>query len=351
MPDVTKYLHELLYRHDCVILTGFGGFILRSSPGGYDPVRRVLTPPIRQVTFNRLLTADDGLLTSNISEKEGVDYAIAKKHILLFIDELKKGLQDNGEAMLEGIGKFSISDEKKWIFTPEPEANFLESSFGFTSVYARPKLPQQGKKPVRTAKKRVDRRPTAQKLPVPGPVKWTVFASIPIIIFLLWGIIFPASFQQKYTSYSGFMSDFFHTESMEPVNPVKTLEKDNDIKPLQVNDEPAGTFEIVEELPADRTEENTNIVSETFEEPVQKAPDTAITQRYHIIGGVFSKEINASRYMEALTRLGYNPSMAGTSKNGLHRVSYDNFPTWSEALAYLKKIKANENPSAWILKY
>ena len=36
MIDVTAYIKELLFKHDCVILPDFGGFIGNYTPAGID---------------------------------------------------------------------------------------------------------------------------------------------------------------------------------------------------------------------------------------------------------------------------------------------------------------------------
>jgi hypothetical protein len=347
--DVAGHIQELLFRQDCVILPGLGGLILHYSNGTYDNVKRQFTPPGRQVTFNSLLKEDDGLLTSSIIKKEKITYTEGKKYVSLFVEELKNEAQRNGLAKLDGIGTFSISQENKWIFKPDTDSNFLESSFGLKTIHARPILPEKKDRPLRKVSKRIDRKPSTRKAPVPRPVKWTVLTSIPIILFLLWGIFFPASFQQKYTSYSGLLLDLFHQESAQPANPIQTLSNKEDNFANNMMETPTETAEIKAD-PNPITIQETNTIAELQEITNQQAPSQPKVM-YHVIGGVFRQEENAHRYIEALIALGYNAGMAGTNQQGFFRVSFDRFMTWSQALAYLNEIKENENPSAWILKY
>jgi hypothetical protein len=347
--DITRYIQELLYRHDCVILPGFGGLILHYSNGNFDGIKKELNPPGRSVTFNGLLTDDDGLLTSAITKGESISYEEGKKHVSQFMDNMKQEIRRTGQAKLENIGTFSASNENKWIFKPDPDSNFLESSFGLNVIYASPIVPEQIKRPLRTTRKPADRKPHVERATVPAPVKWTVLASIPIILFLLWGILFPASFQQKYTSYSGFLTDWFHQQTLQPANPLETMShQDNSIPEITpvTADKPAEGD--TEPVPESDHEAVAAVNPQEISDQQVPAPPKVM---YHVIGGVFRQEENAYRYIEALSDLGYDAKMAGTNRKGFFRVSYDRFMTWSQALSFLNEIKENENPSAWILKY
>jgi len=68
-----------------------------------------------------------------------------------------------------------------------------------------------------------------------------------------------------------------------------------------------------------------------------------------IIGGCFSKKSYANRMVSSLNDKGYS-AFIFDKKNGLYRVSYGGYSTMTEARKTLKKVKANDNSSAWLLK-
>ena len=47
------YISELLYRHDCVILPGLGGFITNYRSAQIHPVSHTLRPPSKSISFAR----------------------------------------------------------------------------------------------------------------------------------------------------------------------------------------------------------------------------------------------------------------------------------------------------------
>jgi nucleoid DNA-binding protein len=350
MIDVNKYITDLLYEHDCVILPGFGALILNIREGKYDAGNRQFSPPCRQVSFNGLLKDDDGLLISYISEKEGSPYGQAKKFVVDYVERLRKRVEQDGQVQVDGVGKFTLSTEGKWVFTRSGDINYLDRSFGLQPVIVQPAHKEIPAHRHRALKERKDRRPVAAT-PVPKTVKWTVITAIPVILFLLWGILFPASFQQRYTSYSGIITDLFildespvtdQPHTITASDPVNTHEKD---VPSPVENRPETK---TEQAPL---KEDVSLTQNPVPEKDTKEVPVEHNIKYHVIGGVFRSEENASRYVEALAQLGYNSAMAGTSNKGFFRVSYDRFPTWDQAASFLETIRKKENPSAWILKF
>ncbi len=65
--DVTAFIRELLFGHDCVIVPGFGGFIGNYTPARIDKRTGTFYPPVKQISFNRNLNHNDGLLVGKIS--------------------------------------------------------------------------------------------------------------------------------------------------------------------------------------------------------------------------------------------------------------------------------------------
>ena len=348
MIDITKHIHELLYRHDCVILPGFGGFILHDRNAGYDASSGMFLPPARELSFNGLLTSDDGLLVSTVAEREGIVYDKGKTIVEEFILSLRKSMEKGEAAVIEGVGKFVMSEEKKWVFTPSREINFLESAFGFRPVAAEPVPTARGRAHERPMRARADRKPAAPPRPVPAAVKWTLSAGVPVILFLLWGILFPQSFQRQYTSYSGLLSDLLAVTLMQPADPLPSAAA---AETGAGRATPMPSFPVLLPLESSAISLPPSPSAEIAPRMVHNVQTVTPPGTYHVIGGVFRSEENANRYIEALGELGYPAALAGTNRQGHHRVSYDSFQTWKAAAAFLKEIQRKENPSAWILKY
>ena len=337
MHSVEYYLKELLFDYDCVVVPNFGGFLAHPVAARLVREKRRIYPPGRAVSFNALLVRDDGLLVSAIAREEKVTFRTAALQVEEFTSKAKKALSDGLSVMLEGIGNLTLNREGKMVFQPLPEANLSASSFGLESIFA---YPASYEEPVqKRSEKPKDRKPRAVRKKSPASVKWTVALSLPVILFLLYGIIFPYSFQDLYNNYSGIATGIFQEEF-----PQKPSIKAGPV-PVQVQEEPK------------RPEVFSTIASDAMaaalpaDTPVKKETPPAPEKKYYIIGGCFENENNAKKFREDLKKRGYNSEEAGTNNSGHIRISYKSFPVRQDALIYLEEIRNSENPAAWLLKY
>ena len=58
--QITRYIQELLYQHECVTIPHFGAFLTRSF-GAQVSSEGHFFPPRKEVNFNQLLVANDGV--------------------------------------------------------------------------------------------------------------------------------------------------------------------------------------------------------------------------------------------------------------------------------------------------
>jgi hypothetical protein len=100
-----------------------------------------------------------------------------------------------------------------------------------------------------------------------------------------------------------------------------------------------------DEVTVDETE---NVVEEVVEEKNQPESVTTVNSsingNYHIIGGAFGEESNATNYADKT-----GGKVLGKF-NGLYQVAIKSYDTRTEANTGLKQL-SSEYPSAWILKY
>ena len=60
--SIFKHIVDLLYNNDCVILPGFGAFVLKNKSAFRKGDE--FFPPSKYVSFNSMLKENDGLLTT-----------------------------------------------------------------------------------------------------------------------------------------------------------------------------------------------------------------------------------------------------------------------------------------------
>ena len=136
--DVTAFIRELLFGHDCVIVPGFGGFIGNYTPARIDKNSGTFTPPVKQISFNRNLNHNDGLLIGKISESTGINYGDSRILVEEFVSDLRKRLSKGERVAIDRIGVFHNNSENNTQFEPDKDSNYLLDSFGLTSFQCLP---------------------------------------------------------------------------------------------------------------------------------------------------------------------------------------------------------------------
>ncbi|MCU0339800.1 MAG: SPOR domain-containing protein [Spirosomaceae bacterium] len=134
MISVLDYTRKLLYEHDCVVIPELGGFIAYFNHAFYSNQNALYHAPQKRVAFNEALRLDDGLLVHYLTVNEQLAREEAQKRVRQFVEDIKTGVQTQGEYLLEGIGTLSRNAEGKLQFEPTPTTNFYQDGFGLTSV-------------------------------------------------------------------------------------------------------------------------------------------------------------------------------------------------------------------------
>lgn len=128
--DITAFIRELLFSHDCVIVPGFGGFIGNYNPAHIDKASSTFYPPVKQISFNRNLNHNDGLLVGRISGHAGVNYNDARIIVDEFVAGLRKKLGKGEKVVFEHIGTFINNQEGNVQFEPDRTVNYHLDSYG-----------------------------------------------------------------------------------------------------------------------------------------------------------------------------------------------------------------------------
>ena len=136
--DITPYIRELLFGHDCVIVPDFGGFIGNYITARLDKSTGDFFPPIKQISFNKNLNTNDGLLIGRISEANGIDFNEARTVVAKYVTELHRKLNNGETVVFEHIGMFVNNQEGNVQFEPDGKANYCLNSFGLESFQCFP---------------------------------------------------------------------------------------------------------------------------------------------------------------------------------------------------------------------
>jgi nucleoid DNA-binding protein len=299
-----RYIHELLYRHECVIVPGFGGFVTQQVPARIDKNTHTFYPPAKLLSFNAQLTRNDGLLINYIAEAEHLSYDRAQAYLE---KEVRQWNQVIAQEVfeLERIGSFSRNREGQLVFDPDENSNYLTASFGL-NTFVSPEV------------KRVAYKEQVRKLPPVIPAEETVSRTPAFIKYAAAAVIVFALGTIGWKEYQNFEYNKLLVQAEQQQQAVERSIQE-------------ATFVISNPLPAITLD----VVKETF--------------NYHIIAGAFREPANAHKKFDQLKRKGFDARILKPNKWSLTPVAYQSFNSRSEALQRLREIKQSESADAWLL--
>ena len=361
MITIEEHISNLLFTHDCVTLPNFGGFVGIYSSAKLDSKTNTFLPPSKQISFNKHLSTDDGLLTHEISKKQNIDYTQASLFLKNYVEGLKSELEANKRIEITKLGTFFLDNNRVVKFIALNN-NFSSKHFGLPALQ-----PKKITKPIVIVEKPIIKLvPTEDKIETIIPIDsgkrnkkmnlwWVAAILIPIAFYSAWipmktGLLNdhqqfhysdlnPFTFQKvkKYQSQPLVALNIEETEATLPIVYSKHIQK---VK----LDESIYLWVKNTEIPAAKVET-------TFVETkkIEHVKEIKLNKVYHIIGGCFSKESNAKQLVSQMKELGYSAKILDQNK-GLFRVSISQFSKRKLAKNAKTKLKSEQELSSWILK-
>jgi len=314
--DITAFIRDLLFSHDCVIIPGFGGFIGNYTPARIEKSSSTFYPPVKQISFNRNLNHNDGLLVGKISGSAKITYGDARDIVEEFVNSLRRKLEKGEIVTFDNIGTFSNNHEGNVQFDPDRSVNYHLDSYGLESFQF---LPLEGY----DVRKRVSRH--LDKEPVRNPAMRKIFWRTAVIVPLLAVLVtIPLT------------TDIFRPKvETSNLNPLVTAEFENNKKAV---DAAVITPAITED----------NIVK-PVETPIETAvPVVEAEKNYCLITGSFKTRVNAETQSSMLKEDGFTPEIIN-GPNGFYRVSAMRCVNLNQALEKKDSI-SRKYKGTWVKK-
>jgi len=308
----------------------------RYVPARLNTLNHKIYPPSRVLSFNQRLDQNDGLLAGYLSEKSNISFEESIKEITIFTGKLRKDLLKHSKVHLLDIGSLTTNAEGGIIFEPEYSEDLWDDGFGLNQLMAPPIVYRVKSKRKTVAK--LTRKPEAASTRVPSSVKWTLRLGVPVIIFLLFGIISPKGVQHLQSNYSDIRSGIFWLQT--DINATSNTSMTRHIEPYYLNNLEYRP-EVFVRIP---------VLSEKMSPGIYPDPAEPISPRYHIIVGTINSLEKAEGYANSLSEKGFPAIIAGKNKFGHYRISLNSFLLKKEALEELAAIRNDINPDAWLLK-
>jgi cell division septation protein DedD len=130
---IAKYIGDLLFDYECVVIPGLGGFIINDKPSTINYNTNYFTPPFREIMFNPYLLANDGLLLNYIAKEENITYQEAKQKVDNFVVACLNALNNGKRIKFNKVGTISKDSNDKIVFEQDESVNYNPASFGLTS--------------------------------------------------------------------------------------------------------------------------------------------------------------------------------------------------------------------------
>lgn len=300
MIEVISHIRDLLYRYECVIIPGFGAFLIHHKSAFVDEATGNFVPPQKSLSFNRQLQSNDGLLANYLAVNYGLSYLEALQNLREQTLVWTEQLENNTSISFEGLGKIQPSEEDKWEFIADENNVFANTSFGLSPLKLTALQTQtETHVPVVSISQGKSKRP------------WAYAAAI---IALGMGI-------------AGFA---WYKNDVEQYNIAQQQIADKQVEE-QIH---TASFSIANPLPA---------VQLTIKEEVVIMP-------YHVVAGAFREPENAEKKVAQLHEAGYEEAyILGENRFGLYEVVYKSYESKNQAINEMRRIIRTDNENAWLL--
>jgi nucleoid DNA-binding protein len=331
--DITAFIRELLFGHDCVIVPGFGGFIGNYTPARIDKASGTFYPPVKQISFNRNLNHNDGLLIKRISASSGLNYGDARTMVEEFVSGTRRKLDKGEKVVFDRIGTFVNNQEGNVQFEPDRSVNYHLDSYGLEVFQC---SPLEGY----DVRKRILRH--TEKIPSQHSVLrrnlWRAAVLVPVL-----GVMIAVSLR------TDFLKSKVETSNMNPLVSAEfehnkaEIDRTANESSLLITDSLTDSESLAEKV---TESDNTAYAIEPSIPAVTVTQPVAETNSYFIITGSFRSEENAGKQAEQLKIEGLTPEVVAAG-NGFYRVCAAGCPDITTAMQIKDRISP-KFPGAWI---
>ena len=320
-----NYIKELLFQHDCVIIPDFGGFVANIQSAKINQAQNSFSPPYKEISFNRDLKHNDGLLIGYVSRAKNIGFVDAKRLVDSFVKNLNIKLNKGKKVVIEDVGALQMDKEKNIQFEPSNTINFLLDSYGldhfnFDPLEEYDVTKRIQKKFEERSPASLSRRRTLRRLAIAIPIA-VALVLIPLKTNML-------DFNADISS----LNPFSKTEQAQPktesaVSEKPTIEKTDIEEPVTIEK------------------------TITQQAPVSQPEKPVADLNYYIIAGSFLSENNAFGMKKQLTGQGFDP-VVFKANNDFYRVGIKGYSSIDLAIKEMREMRKKQGfEQVWVTKY
>jgi len=134
MQELITLIVNLLSKHTCVIIPGFGGFVINDKCAVVSINGDHFSPPCKELIFNIHLSHNDGLLAHALMQEKNISFDEADKIIAETVQHVKNELSIHKIYDLGNFGFFSLKKENPIFYAKNIEIENFDA-FGLKEFY------------------------------------------------------------------------------------------------------------------------------------------------------------------------------------------------------------------------
>lgn len=340
---------KVITEHECAVVPGFGGFILRRNPGMFNVFSGELKASTAILYFNAEIKEDDGLVATALKELTGLNYKNCQSLISAWKDDLHAIAVEKGHYSILPLGNFHKNTQGGLFFVSSPSLNLDPYSFGLPQFHWKWDLFDQPDSVTQAHKEHVIINPDSTELIQP-PASDTLekeYASHEIdsdVVFhsdaltnssdkpgLIWQIAASLAIISVSTSL------YFTFSQLLPGKKNAELVVAN----MNTPPKPEEENKLVRVREIEKSKPACKRKFELGDLGIKKQHDSLqkMEGEFYVTGASYITEIPAKRECLAWQKLGYDVCIAEVSGSSLKKVILGRFKTEEEASSFAKAIK------------
>ncbi len=352
--NIGKYISELLYNHNCVIIPGLGGLVANYSSSYIHPTQNVFYPPSKKIAFNKNLSENDGLLVNYIANNENISYDIVNEIINNYVKNIKETINENNTYTIENIGSFSLNIEKSIQFIPDNKINYLIDSYGLQSFQVNPIL-RNNKQEQEELK--INYPSIYNSTKSSYGVENKQISSSKFIVYALAACLALLVIFNRET-----VGDVYLNQTTLSPTSCVLLSQYKQRNNNNITEEVVAEYDSLEnyinnikvydnskKIEADTLINKEEIKAEKVEvKPENKIEITEVIPKYNIIQSGFRSIEKADKQLDVLKNKGYNAYIVKQNKSKFTLISIGGYDDINLAFEQLKIIKSKDYNNAWL---
>lgn len=324
--NTAKYISELLAENNCVVVPGLGGFLATRQHSTINQATQMVSPPAKKVSFNRMLSSNDGLLIKHIADATGLGFVDAEREVTSFVKQCHRQMEQEGVMHIPDVGKLYINNAGQMGFAEVSGKNLLADSFGLPTAHYTETFNQLDPKPVDKKVAKDTQRVKPLNRPERSTGYWLQLAATVIVIATLSILMTRDVYMEQLTLQNlGFVN--LGTWFSEDLEIPATLEAVETTITNEENTTPA-------ELPV--------VIDEEI--PLVSSMDQAVG--YYMVWASFSEKSNAEKFIK---RQANSALEIMSSAEGYYRVVQYASTQSMQADNTLNTYRTQYQPSIWLL--